>query len=144
MLRLTQGDADDLLTRYKRARETRDVDAMLALYRGDADLRTDPFGDHITGDLAIRAYWNQVALEQANVEFDAERAWASGSTVLAAWHGAWTRQTTAERVRARGFVTFELDDEGLIVRERHWTLERTVGLDTTFRPAPASGDPAQG
>ncbi len=137
MATLTQGDGDDLLARYRRAREARDVDAMMELYREDADLRVDPFQDHLTGDLAIRAHWNDVAATQANVEFDAERTWVSGSTVLAAWHGAWTVRSNADRVRGRGFATFELDGEGRIVRERHWTLERVVGRDTTFEPESA-------
>ena len=144
MPNLTPGDADDLLAAYKRARETRDVDAAMALYRSDADLRTDPFGEHLAGELAIRAHWNRLALEQVNVEFDAERAWASGSTVLAAWHGAWTRRDTAERWRARGFVTFELDEDRLVVRERHWTLVRQVGIDTTVKPEPVPDDPGEG
>ncbi len=133
---LTQGDGDDLLARYRRAREARDVDAMMELYREDANLRLDPFADHLAGDLAIRAHWNDVAASQANVEFDAERTWVAGSTVLAAWHGAWTLRVTAERVRGRGFVTFELDDERRIVRERRWTIERAVGRDSTFEPEP--------
>ncbi|MGC8633780.1 MAG: nuclear transport factor 2 family protein [Candidatus Limnocylindrales bacterium] len=141
MRSLTPGDVDDLLARYKRARERRDVDAAMELYRADADLRPDPFGEHLVGDLAIRAYWNSLAAEQANVEFDSERGWASGSTALAAWHGAWTRRVDAGRVRARGFMTFEVDSDGLVVRERHWTLERTVGTDATFQAEPAPPGP---
>ncbi len=136
---LTQGDGDDLLAKYRRAREARDVDAVMELYREDADLRPDPFADHLGGALAIRAHWNAVAASQANVEFDAERTWVAGSTVFAAWHGAWTLRATAARVRGRGFATFELDDERRIVRERHWTLERVVGRDATFEPEPPAG-----
>jgi ketosteroid isomerase-like protein len=139
---LTQGDGDDLLARYRRAVETRDVDAAMELYRTDADLRIDPFADHLTGELAIRGYWTEVAAARANVEFEAERTWASGATVLASWHGAWTQRDTADRVRTRGFVTFELDDQQLIVRERHWTLQRVVGTDTTFRLETPSRDSA--
>ncbi|HXQ95481.1 MAG TPA: nuclear transport factor 2 family protein [Candidatus Acidoferrales bacterium] len=141
---LVQGDGEDLLARYRRAREARDVDGVMLLYRDDADLRADPFGDHVTGDLAIRAYWNDMAARQTNVEFDAERAWTSGATVLASWHGAWTVRDTAARVRARGFATFELDDQRLIVRERHWTLERVVGTDATYRPEPPPRGGADG
>jgi ketosteroid isomerase-like protein len=135
---LTQGDGDDLVARYKRALETRDVDAVMELYRDDADLRTDPFEEHVTGGLAIRAHWNQVAADRASVEFDAERVWVAGPTVLAAWHGAWTRRETAERVRERGIMTLELDDDRLIVRERHWTIGRVVGTDSTLRPGTPS------
>ena len=141
---LVRGDGDDLLAHYRQAREARDVDAIMLLYRDDADLRADPFGDHASGELAIRAHWNDTIGQEANVEFDAERIWTSGPTVLTSWHGAWTRRATAERVRARGFATFELDDQRLIVRERHWTLERVVGTDATFRPEPPPGDGADG
>lgn len=141
-MNLGPGDARDLLERYARAREGRDVDAAMELYRGDADLRDDPFADHATGELAVRAWWNRFAAERANVEFDVERSWASGPTVLASWHGAWTRRETAERIRERGFATFELDEAGLIVLERHWTLERSVGTDGTFQAEPADGPAA--
>lgn len=134
MTNLTRGDADDVLARLKAALEARDVDTAMELYAPDADVRDDPFAEHVTGELAIRARWNAIAADRANVEFDVERSWASGPTVLAAWHGAWTLRASAERVRARGFLTLELDDERRIVRERHWTVERAVGADATFQP----------
>ena len=71
---------------------------------------------------------------QTHVEFDAERVWVSGPTVLASWHAAFTRRTTAERVRQRGFMTLELDEAGLIARFREWSVDRTVGVDRTYRP----------
>ena len=44
---------------------------------------------------------------------------------------------TAERVRYRGFMTFELDDAGLVSRFRQWPVARTVGVDSTVDPEPA-------
>ena len=67
----------------------------------------------MVGELAIREHWNEAAATQGNVEFDAERIWVTGGTVLASWHGAITRRATAERIRERGFMTIELDDAGL-------------------------------
>jgi limonene-1,2-epoxide hydrolase len=133
MADLGPGDARDFLERYARAREGRDVDAAMELYASGADLRDDPFAEHVAGELAIRAWWNRFAAERANVEFDVERSWANGPTVLASWHGAWTRRATAQRIRERGFVTFELDEAGLVAVERHWTVERSVGVDGTFQ-----------
>jgi ketosteroid isomerase-like protein len=131
MAQLTPGDAQDLLERYKRAWESRDPDLAMALYRPDAELRLDPFEDPALGANAIRAIWNDVAATQTNVEFDAERTWANGQTVLASWHAAFTRRSNAERVRIRGFSTFELDDAGLIQRARQWAVMRVVGRDAT-------------
>jgi hypothetical protein len=130
---LTPGDAQDLLERYKRVWETRDPDAAMALYREDAEFRLDPFEEPAVGANAIRAIWNDVAATQANVEFDAERTWASGRTVLASWHAAFTQRATADRIRIRGFSTFELDDNGLIQRQKQWAAFRNVGRDATMK-----------
>jgi ketosteroid isomerase-like protein len=129
---LTPGDGQDLFARFKRARERRDVDAMLELFAPDAEYRTHPFADPLEGAVAIRAHWNEAAADQAHVEFDVERVWVSGRTVLASWHGAQTLRTTGGRVRVRGFSTVELDGSGAITRMRDWPLQREVGTDTRF------------
>src|SRR6188472_1625926 len=133
MADLTPGDAQDFVDRYKRAWEKRDPDSAMELYRDDAEVRLDPFDEPVQGANAIRAIWNDVASTQDNVEFDAERVWAVGRTVLAAWHGAFTQRADGQRVRIRGFSTFELDDAGLIQRAKQWAVSRVVGTDSTFR-----------
>jgi limonene-1,2-epoxide hydrolase len=134
----THGDAQDLLAAFKRARERRDPDAMLDLFDEGAEYRADPFEAALSGANAIRAYWNEVAASQANVEFDAERIWLAGATVLASWHGAHTRQADGGRVRSRGFMTFELNAAGRIERLRGWPIERPVGTDSTYTPERSS------
>ena len=86
------------------------------------------------GANAIRELWNDVAQTQANIEFDAERVWVVAQTVLTSWHAAYTYRRTAERYRIRGFSTFELDESGLIQRQRQWAQFRVVGTDSTFKP----------
>ncbi len=142
---LTPGDGQDVFARFKRAREGRDVDAMLELYAPDADYRTDPFLQSLTGTTAIRSHWNAVAAEQAHVEFDVERVWVSGRTVLGSWHAAHTLRSSASRVRTRAFSSIELDDAGFIVRMRDWPSRREVGADSTFdAEAFESGVPQDG
>jgi len=138
MRALTPGDADDLLARYRRAREKRDVDEMLALYADTAELRLDPFAVPLPDAVAIRGHWNQIALTQLHVEFDVERSWVSGGTVLASWHSGHSMRESGERVRERGMSVFELDQEGLIIRQREWVIARPVGVDSTFRPEPVT------
>jgi ketosteroid isomerase-like protein len=131
---LTPGDGHDLFARFKKALEKRDPDRLMELYAEDAEYRVDPFMASLTGANAIREHWNAVVASEAHVDFDVERIWVSGRTVLASWHGAYTRSTSGDRVRARGFSTIELDDEGLVSRWRDWTLERHIGSDSKFRP----------
>ena len=131
---LTHGDAQDLMDRYKRAWERRDPELAVSLYREDAEHRQDPFSEPRVGANAIREMWNDIAAKAVNVEFDAERIWVNGATVLCSFHAATTGRTDAERVRLRGFMTLELDEAGLIQRAREWTLSRDVGTDSTYSP----------
>lgn len=135
---LTPGDGQDLLARLKEATERRDVDLAVSLFRDDAELRRDPFEEALVGGNAIRAAWNADVASRANAELDAEQVWVVNQTVLARWHGAFTRRADAQRVRQRGFLTLELDPEGLIARMREWTLTREVGVDGTFAPEGAN------
>jgi ketosteroid isomerase-like protein len=136
---LTPGDGQDLLDRYKRAWERRDPELAMSLYREDAEHRDHPFHEPLHGANEIRAMWNDIAANEANVEFDAERIWVSGATVLASFHAAYTDRTTADRIRIRGFLTFELD-EGRIARAREWPVTKVVGTDSTFKPdVPVAG-----
>lgn len=139
---LTPGDGQDLFARLKHAWERRDPDAALELFADGAELRTDPFAAPLEGLNAIREHWNGIAARQDHVEFDAERVWVSGNTVLGSWHVALTRRATAERVRARGFSTMELDDEGRITRMREWPIEQSVGIDSSYagRSEPGAGE----
>ncbi|HET7678416.1 MAG TPA: nuclear transport factor 2 family protein [Candidatus Limnocylindrales bacterium] len=136
---LTHGDAQDLLAAYKRAWERRDPELAVSLFSDDAEYREDPFAEPLTGANAIRARWNETAASQANVEFDAERTWVSGRTVLSSWHGAYTRRADAQRVRLRGFMTLELDDAGKVRRFRQWWHGREVGRDATLKTTAGEG-----
>lgn len=129
----TPGDAQDILATYKRGWEKRDPDLIMSLFREDAEYRESPFADGLTGANAIRDRWNHICANTANVEFDAERVWVAGSTVLASFHAAYTRREDAGRTRVRGFMTFEVDDNKLVWRFRQWPIDQLVGTDSTFK-----------
>lgn len=131
---LTHGDAQDLLDTFKRGWEKRDPELILELFDRDAEYREDPFSPPLAGSNDIRALWNHIAAIQAHVEFDAERIWVSGSTVLTSWHAAYTTRASGERRRVRGFMTLELNDDHKVQRFRQWAVERVVGTDSTMPP----------
>ncbi|HVL91300.1 MAG TPA: nuclear transport factor 2 family protein [Actinomycetota bacterium] len=137
---LTHGDAQDLLAAFKRGWEKRDPDLIMALFGAEAEYREHPFAESLVGANAIRALWNDICASQDHVEFDAERIWLSGTTVLASWHAAYTQQDTAERRRVRGFMTLELGDDRLVRRYRGWPTERAVGTDSTFQREVVTAD----
>jgi hypothetical protein len=127
-----------VLARLKRALEKRDPDLGLELFSSNADFKPDPFEASITDANGLRAWWNAMAASRAHQEFDAERVWVSGRTVLASWHGAYTDAASSERIRIRGFVTIELDGEGLIERLRLWPIAHVVGADGRHQPMAGS------
>jgi ketosteroid isomerase-like protein len=132
---LTPGDGQDLFARFKRAWEGRDADALVELFAEHAEYRIDPFVEPLTGLNSIREHWNGIVSAQDHIEFDAERVWVSGRTVLGSWHVALTERATADRIRARGFSTMELDDHGRISRMRDWPIRRIVGIDSSYKRA---------
>jgi hypothetical protein len=132
MPQLSHGDAQDLLATFRSGWEARDPETIVGMFRDDADYREHPFEEAFQGGNAIRARWNEIAATQAHIEFEAERIWVAGATILASFHAAFTRRQNGDRVRLRGFMTFEIDDEGLVWRFRQWPLEQVVGKDSTF------------
>jgi limonene-1,2-epoxide hydrolase len=141
---LTHGAGQELLAAFKRGWESGQPDVIVDLFRDDAEYRDDPFAEPLSGGNAIRAHWNVLCAGQAHVDFDAERIWVSGSTVLASWHAAYTQRSTAERVRLRGFMTLELDESGAVWRFRQWPSARVVGTDDTLRADERRAEDANG
>lgn len=135
---ISPGDGQDLIDRYLSAWQRGDVDAAMALFNDDAEYRADPFEPPLVAANAIRAFLNDAAATQAHIDAEAERVWVSGNTILCSWHGAVTTRATGDRTRVRGFMTMELDDDGLITRFKGWSLSRSVGIDSTFKPDPDS------
>lgn len=133
MAALTHGDAEDLLATIKQGWERREPDLIVERLAKDVDYRRDPFEEAVVGLNGVRAQLNEMAASRAHVEFDVERVWVSGSTALASWHAAYTLRASAERFRARGFVTLDLNADGLVQRYRQWSVERVVGRDATFK-----------
>jgi hypothetical protein len=121
------------MARYKAGWERRDPDSIMELFAENAQYRDDPFADELAGSNAIRSKVNDVCAQTANVEFDAERVWVSGATILSSFHSAYTLRSNGKRVRQRGFLTMELDDAQQIWRFRQWAAEREVGTDSTFK-----------
>ena len=112
--------ASDLLAAYGVAWQTFDGDAWVALFTEDAEYHGDPFGAPMVGQNALRACLLDSAATQRDVEFIVERHWISGETVLAAWHAAWIARGDGRLVRAAGFLTADIAQDGRIDRFRKW------------------------
>jgi ketosteroid isomerase-like protein len=117
-------EAGELLERYRGAWQDFDGDAWVALFTEDAEYHEDPFAPPLVGHNAIRAYLNEAAEAQEQVEMTIERHWAVDDTVLAAWHASYIRRATRDRARLAGFLVAEVDRKARIVRFREWWHRR--------------------
>ena len=86
--------AGEWLEAYGRAWHDFDGDGWVALFTDDAEYHEDPFGAPLVGHNALRAYLLDASASQRDVEFTVERHWASGTTILAAWHVSFVRRAT--------------------------------------------------
>jgi ketosteroid isomerase-like protein len=114
-------DAGDLLAAYGQAWETFDGDTWVSIFSEDAEYHEDPFGEPLVGHNALRAHLLEASATQRDVEFTVERHWASGDTILAAWHATFIRRANGRLVRLAGFMTAEVAGDGRIARFREWT-----------------------
>ncbi len=114
--------AGDLLAAYGAAWEAFDGDAWVAIFGEDAEYHEDPFGAPLVGHNALRAFMLREAEAQRDVDFTVERHWASGSTILAAWHASWIARADGRRVHVAGFMTAEVADDGRISRLHEWRI----------------------
>jgi limonene-1,2-epoxide hydrolase len=121
---ISYAQAGELLERYRRAWETFDGDAWTELFSASVEYHEDPFAEPLVGRNAVRAYLNEAAESQEQVEMTIERHWAVQSTVLAAWHASFIRRPTRQRVRVAGFLEAEVDEAGRIARFREWWHRR--------------------
>lgn len=119
-------EAAELLDRLARAWEAFDGDAAVACFTEEVELHLDPFAEPLVGHNAVRAYLNETAERQRQVEVTVERHWAVGSSVLASWHASYVRSPARERIRLAGFLVAEVDGTGRIARLRAWWHRRAA------------------
>ena len=114
--------AGEWLEAYGIAWQTFDGDAWVGLFTEDAEYHEDPFGTPLVGHNALRAYLLEAAASETDVEFTVERHWASGDTLLAAWHAGFVRKPGGQHARLAGFLTAEIASDGRASRFREWTV----------------------
>ena len=116
-------DLADWISAYGRAWETRDSDAVVALFTEEATYRSSPFREPPNrGHDGIRAYWEQATGSQDDVEVEMGEPLVDGSLVAVEW---WTRmRSEGEEVTLVGclLLRFAADGRCEDLRE-YWNYE---------------------
>lgn len=133
-----------ILTKYKRAWETRDPDLAMELFTSDATYREDPFDKRsMRGLREIRDYWARVPKFQKNIRLTYGAVFRLGQSKVwgAEWSAHYTKLKTRERVRLRGVLFCEL--RGSKIR-RFWEYWHIRGGKPSFRAKTAKGKRSRG
>ena len=120
---IAYADAAAFLDRFVAAWTTFDGDLLVSLFRPDAEYHRDPFESPLVGHNALRADLLAAAERESQLEFEIQRHWVSGGTILAEWRASFVERTSRDRVRVAGFSTFEMAD-GRCIRYRQWWHQR--------------------
>jgi len=110
----------ELLEQFGSAWERGDVDAIAAVFAPDAVFLGTPFGERTAGTDAIRAYWKDVPLNQAEVTFKAGEIHAAGPWFAAEFRCTYRRRRTGEWVDTRGAIFCETKDGKINEMRMYW------------------------
>lgn len=86
---MTKDEAENLITTYGKAWETKDPELVLSIFTEDATYN-DPKELEKVGHDAIREYWvSKVIKCQDDIHFELLNLWIDGGDVIAEWHATF-------------------------------------------------------
>lgn len=109
-----------LLEAFGRAWDSGDVDGLVSVFAPDAVFLATPFSAKSVGRDAIRAYWQDVPLNQAEVTFKAGEIYAAGPWFATEFRCTYRRRRTGEWVDARGAMFCETKDGKITEMRMYW------------------------
>lgn len=109
-----------LLDRFGEAWQGGDVDGIVSLFTPDAVFLETPFGERSVGSEAIRAYWKDVPLNQADVTFRSGEIYVAGPWFATEFRCTYRRRRTGEWVDARGAIFCETKDGKISEMRMYW------------------------
>jgi len=110
----------ELVSRFGRGWEQGDLDQIASVFAPDAMFLGSPFGDHSTGIEAIRVYWKDVPVNQAEVTFKAGELYVAGPWFATEFRCTYRRRRTGEWVDTRGALFCETRDGKITEMRMYW------------------------
>jgi len=100
-----------VIERFNDAFNRHDVDAIMNCMTDDCvfeNTRPSPDGTRITGQAAVRAFWEEFFRRSPQARFDTEEMIAAGDRGIVRWRYSWVRDGTPGHVR--GVDVFRVGD----------------------------------
>jgi len=100
--------------------EKGDVEAICSVFADDAVFIETPFSPPDSGLAAIRAYWRDIPLTQAEVSFKSGEIYVAGPWFATEFRCTFRRRRTGEQVDARGALFCETKDGKISEMRMYW------------------------
>ncbi len=108
------------LDAYGRAWETRDPEAVVALFTESGTYQETPFVEPMRGRAAIAAYWSRATGPHSNVHFGYEVLTLDGNQGIAHWWCSFVRLPGKASLKLDGIFVLQFDGEGRCNSLREW------------------------
>jgi len=110
----------NLVTEFEAGWSKGDVNRIVALFTDDAVFFETPFSDPIRGTLAIRKYWSDVPVNQAEIKVISGEIFAAGPWFSTEFKTTFRRRRTGEWIEAKGALFCETDGEKITEMRMYW------------------------
>lgn len=109
-----------LINAFERGWSKADVNLLMGLFSEDAVFQESPFSEPIRGALAIRRYWSDVPVNQAEIRVSTGEIYAAGPWFSTEFKATFRRRRTGEWVEARGALFCETAGEKISEMRMYW------------------------
>jgi ketosteroid isomerase-like protein len=110
----------ELVDTLGRGWEKGDVDVICSVFADDAVFIETPFSPPDSGIAAIRAYWRDIPLTQAEVSFKSGEIYVAGPWFATEFRCTFRRRRTGEQVDARGALFCETKEGKISEMRMYW------------------------
>jgi ketosteroid isomerase-like protein len=96
------------------------LDVLMSVFSPTAVFIETPFSSPMSGEAAIRAYWQDIPYNQSEITFTAGEIYAAGPWFSTEFKCVFRRRRTGEWVEARGAIFCETDGEKITEMRMYW------------------------
>jgi ketosteroid isomerase-like protein len=109
-----------LINRFEEGWSRGDPNLLASLFTENAVFLETPFSEPLRGLQAIRRYWSDVPVNQAEIKVTTGEIYAAGPWFSTEFKATFRRRRTGEWVEARGAIFCETEGEKISEMRMYW------------------------
>jgi len=116
----TRKTARELVDKFAQGWSKTDLDLIVSVFRDEAAFLETPFADPLRGVEAIRRYWSEVPVNQAEITVTTGEIYVAGPWFSTEFKALFRRRRTGEWVEARGALFCETEGDQISEMRMYW------------------------